>query len=70
VLGHIETHGLAHVAAVARGALAIGTPVLLALAPAVATAPAIVAVPPALRDIDVPSGCAADYDGWLAEVTA
>jgi hypothetical protein len=24
-------------------------------------------VPAVLRDLDVPSGCAADYDGWLAE---
>jgi hypothetical protein len=24
-------------------------------------------VPAALRDLDVPCGCAADYDGWLAE---
>jgi hypothetical protein len=24
-------------------------------------------VPAALRDLEVPSGCAADYDGWLAE---
>lgn len=70
VLGQIEAHGLAHVAAVARGALATGTPVLLALAPAAATTRAIVEVPPALRDIDVRSGCAADYDGWLAEIRA
>jgi hypothetical protein len=24
-------------------------------------------VPAGLRDLEVPSGCAADYDGWLAE---
>jgi hypothetical protein len=50
------------VAAAAAGALTTGTPVLFALTP---TAPprAVVAVPPALRDLDVPSGCAADYDG-------
>lgn len=69
VLGQIEAHGLAHVAAVVEGALRAGTPVLLALLPA----PAAVAldagdVPPALRDIEVRSGCAADYDGWLGEV--
>jgi hypothetical protein len=29
-----------------------------------------VEVPPALRDLEVPSGCAADYDGWLTEATA
>ena len=45
------------------------TPVLLALMPG-PSAPARLApevVPAALRDLDVPSGCAADYDGWLAE---
>jgi len=66
VLGQIEAHGLAHVAATVAGALTTGTPILLALAPAVAAARAVVDVPTALRDIDVPSGCAADYDGWLA----
>jgi hypothetical protein len=47
-------------------ALATGTPVLLALTPA-RSAPRIApdAVPAALRDIDVVSGCAADYDSWL-----
>ena len=69
VLGQIEAQGLARVAAAATDALTTGTPVLLALAP---TAPmcAAVEVPPALRDLDVPSGCAADYDGWLTEVRA
>jgi transposase len=70
VLGQIEAHGLAHVAATVAGALTTGTPLLLALAPTVAAARAVVDVPAALRDIDVPSGCAADYDGWLAEVPA
>lgn len=47
-------------------ALATGTPLLLALTPA-RPAPRIApdAVPVPLRDIDVASGCAADYDGWL-----
>jgi len=27
-------------------------------------------VPASLRDIEVSSGCAADYDGWLVEVGA
>ena len=71
VLGHIEVHGLAHVATTVAGALTTGTPILLALTPAsAAAARAAVDVPPALRDIQVGSGCAADYDGWLAEVTA
>jgi hypothetical protein len=29
---------------------------------------ALDAVPPLLREIEVISGCAADYDGWLGEV--
>jgi hypothetical protein len=53
------------------GALTLGAPVLLALmAPAAAATRTAVEVPPALRDIDVPSGCAADYDGWLTAVRA
>jgi transposase len=71
VLGQIEAQGLGGVAAAATAALATGTPLLLAVsAPPIAPAVTAVAVPPALRDIDVASGCAADYDGWLGEVTA
>jgi transposase len=70
ILGQIEMHGLAHVATTAASALTTGTPILLALTPPAAASRAVVDVPPALRDIDVPSGCAADYDGWLAEVPA
>jgi hypothetical protein len=43
--------------------------VLLALTPGLA-APARLAadiVPATLRDLEVSSGCAADYDAWLAE---
>jgi transposase len=69
VLGQIEVHGLAHVATTVASALSTGTPILLALTPP-AAARAVVDVPSALRDLDVPSGCAADYDGWLAEVPA
>ena len=65
VLGQIEAHGLAHVATTVAGALTTGTPILLALTPPPAAGTASVEVPPALRDIAVPSGCAADYDGWL-----
>ena len=49
-------------------ALRTGTPVLLALTPGAAAArldPEV--IPAALRDLDVPSGRATDYDGWLAE---
>jgi hypothetical protein len=69
VLGQIEIHGLTHVATTVARALRTGTPILLALTPP-AAARAVVDVPSALRDIDVPTGCAADYDSWLATVPA
>ena len=51
-------------------ALTTGTPLLLALAPApgVPDRLALDAVPTPLRDIQVATGCAADYDGWLIGV--
>jgi len=64
VLGQLETHGAAIVVPALRLALTTGAPVLLALAPAPARV-ALDALPATLRDIDVASGCAADYDGWL-----
>lgn len=66
VLAQIEIHGLTHVATTVARALRTGTPILLAVTPP-ASARAVVEVPAALRDIAVPSGCAADYDGWLGE---
>jgi transposase len=69
VLGQLDTHGFDVVVPAVDRALRTGTPVLLALTPgaeAPARLPADV-VPAGLRDLDVPSGCAADYDGWLAE---
>jgi transposase len=68
VLGLLDTHGFAIVVPALEAALRRGTPVLLALTPGMVT-PRLDAevVPAALREIDVPSGCAADYDGWLAE---
>ena len=71
VIGALDTHGAAVVVPALVAALATGTPLLLALTPA--RAPLRVApdaVPAALRDIEVGSGCAADYDGWLVEVGA
>jgi transposase len=69
VLGQLDTHGFDRVVPALDVALRSGTPVLLALTPGPAAparlAPDVVPVP--LRDLDVPSGCAADYDGWLAE---
>jgi hypothetical protein len=67
VLGPLDTYGAAVVVPALTTALASGTPLLLALTPA-RSSPlpvALDAVPPGLRQIDVPSGCAADYDGWL-----
>jgi hypothetical protein len=51
-------------------ALVTGTPWLLAFTPVPPSPDRVArdAVPPLLRDIEVISGCAADYDGWLAEV--
>lgn len=69
VLGHLEAQGLATVAATLTAALAAGTPLSLALTATRPAPPPRVDVPPALRDLDVGSGCAADYDGWLAEAT-
>jgi hypothetical protein len=67
VLGQLETHGAAVVVPALHAALTTGTPLLLALAPARSGPPPLAgdAVPAPLRDIDVASGCAADYDGWL-----
>jgi hypothetical protein len=69
VLGHLDTHGFDVVVPAMEVALARGTPLLLALTPG-SSAPAPLApevIPAAFRDLEVPSGCAADYDGWLAE---
>ena len=54
-LGQLDADGAAVVVPALTRALATGTPLLLALD----------AVPAALRDINVSSGCAADYDAWL-----
>jgi hypothetical protein len=71
VLGQLDTQSAAVVVPALTAALALGTPLLLALTPARArTCVAPDAVPASLRDIEVGSGCAADYDGWLVEVGA
>jgi transposase len=71
VLGQLDTHGAGVVVPALTVALATGTPLLLALTPApVRDCLALDAVPALLRDVEVPSGCAADYDGWLIEVGA
>ncbi len=66
VLGQLETHGAAVVVPALRAALTTGAPLLLALTPARSPMRVTIdALPAPLRDIDVASGCAADYDGWL-----
>ena len=69
VLGQLDTHGFDVVVPAVDAALRAGTPVLLALTPGPAAPVRLDAevVPAALRHLEVPSGCAADYDGWLAE---
>jgi transposase len=69
VLSQLDTHGFDRVVPALEHALETGTPLLLALTPGTRVATALDAdvVPATLREIDVPSGCAADYDGWLAE---
>lgn len=53
-------------------ALANHTPLLLAVAPPVRLLPGLApeALPVALRDLVVTSGCAADYDAWLTDGVA
>lgn len=69
ILGELETRGAAAVVPTLEAALATGTPLVVArhVTPAAATR---VDVPAALRDLEVPSVCAADYDAWLTEVPA
>jgi transposase len=69
VLGQLDTHGFDHVVSAVEMALSTGTPILLALTPGVHGTPPLdrEVVPAALRELEVPSGRAADYDGWLAE---
>jgi len=69
VLGQLETHGFDVVGPAIHSALQRGTPVLLALTPGTAVSRSLAAetMPAALRDLDVASGRAADYDHWLAE---
>jgi transposase len=69
ILGELEARGAADVVPTLETALATGTPLMVAR-PAAGAAAARVDVPVALRDLEVSSGCAADYDSWLVEVPA
>jgi transposase len=70
VLGQLDTQGAAVVVPALTAALVTGTPLLLALTPARRSLDRLEpdAVPAPLRAIEVGSGCAADYDAWLAAV--
>jgi transposase len=68
ILGELQTRGAAEIIPTLEAALTSGTPLMLAR-PAL-TATARVDVPTPLRDLDIASGCAADYDTWLTEVPA
>ena len=71
VLGQLDTHGLAVVVPALETALVAGTPLLLALStsPRPTDRVAIEALPASLRELEVASGCAADYDRWLTGAT-
>jgi transposase len=68
VLGELETRGAADVVPTLEAALATGTPLVVARPAALAAAR--VAIPAPLRDLEVASGSAADYDAWLTGVPA
>jgi transposase len=63
ILGELDVRGGVDVVPALTAALATGTP--LTLAHIVVAAPPRIDVPPPLRDLEVASGCAADYDRWL-----
>ena len=68
ILGELETRGAREVVPALETALATGAPLTMAR---IATAtPARVDLPAALREVDIASGRAADYDGWLTGAPA
>jgi transposase len=68
VLGAIDTRGVTTVIPLLLQALATDAPLVLDALTTI-SAPTM-AVPAPLREIEVGSGCAADYDAWLAAVPA
>jgi transposase len=68
VLEALETRGASVVVAAVVRALASGGPLVLTELTPSAVPP--VTLPGPLREIEVVSGCAADYDAWLTEVPA
>jgi len=67
VLGHVETRGAGAVAATIEAALAKSEPLLLALAPPSPPSSLVASesLPATLRDVEIGSGRAADYDTLL-----
>jgi transposase len=70
ILGELETRGAADVVPMLEAALATGTPLVVARPAALVPAVSRVDVPAPLRELEVSSGSAADYDVWLTEVSA
>ena len=68
VLAHVETRGIASVATTLATALGRNEPLLLALAPPVAPAAVVAddALPASLRNVEIATGRASDYDAYLA----
>jgi hypothetical protein len=64
ILGELDARGAADVVPALATALATGTPLLLARTVRAGASPQV-EVPAPLRDLEVASGCAADYDAWL-----
>jgi transposase len=67
VLGHVEERGLEPVAATLSWAIEHNEPILLALAPPIPPTTDVSpdGLPSSLRNVEVASGCAADYDALL-----
>ena len=69
ILGELDRRGAMEVIAALEAALASGTPLVVARS-AMASPVVHVDVPAPLRDLDIASGCAADYDAWLVGAPA
>lgn len=68
ILGELDTRGAADLVPALETVLATEMP--LTLAHLVIAAPPRVEVPTSLREVEIATGCAADYDGWLTGASA
>jgi hypothetical protein len=68
ILGELATRGSAAIIPALEAVLATDAPI--GLAAIVSAVPTTIDVPPALREVDIATGCAADYDTWLLGVSA